>query len=47
MFFFGLATSLISCFACSMSADSGVHGDSGLIVSKPGMPAGVMPVAGS
>ena len=47
MFLSGLATSLISFFACSTSPFSGIHGDSGLIVSKPGMPLGVKPVAGS
>ena len=44
---FGFATSPISCFACSMSAVSGCHGDSGLMTSKPGIPCGVMPVVGS
>ena len=47
MSFFGFATSPISCFACSMSPSAGSHGESGLIASKPGMPFGVKPVAGS
>ena len=46
IFFFGFATSLISCLACSTSGSAGSHGESGLIASKPGMPLGVNPVDG-
>ncbi len=46
-FRFGLATSLMSSLACSMSPASGIHGEFGLMVSNPGMPSGVKPVVGS
>ena len=47
MSFFGVFAWSISVFASSRSPFSGSHGESGLIVSNPGMPSGVQPVAGS